>query len=220
MSELNPGDVTGKFSLGGMKGVGLAAYYIGQVLLLTEQVDLARDYRTINARDHEHWVDTYQSRMQASRIEVFSEARTTFDRFVTPFQYKQSGAALSRGPDAKWQDTMRRTGRYSTGHHIAATQDFAMVRHNAAVVGYNSAVQLSRHKVDVYDDRRHMRRLATLNVGVAGANTAKTGLASAVGALVNSQNQMMSGISSLTSGMVRAGGYKEGAEKGVTAAGE
>lgn len=211
-TDFNTADVTTKYNLGGMRGAGLLIVYAAQIALMIDQVNLAEDYYRTNKKDHDHWDTTYRPRMAAMRAELYAEPRPVFDRFMSPFCYKQSGAAGSRVVDARWQDTMRQTNRYATGHHIAATQDFALVRHNAAVAGYNTGAQLARHKVDTYDDRRHMRRLAILNIGISAGNTAKTGLASSVGSLINAQNQLGSAVGAFGNGLARQSGYVQGRE--------
>ena len=181
-----------------------------QASVIHDQVSLARDYFNTNKQDYDFWRVTYRDRMQDMRAEIYNESRQLFDRFLTPFCYKQSGASMSREVDRRWQDTMRRTNRYATGHHIAATQDFALMRHNAAVSGYNTGAELARHKVDTYDDRRHMRRLAILNIGLAAGNTAKTGLSASVGTVVNAQNQLGSAVGAFGNGLSRLSGYTAG----------
>lgn len=181
-----------------------------QAYIINEQISLARDYYNTNKQDYDFWRVTYRDRMQGMRTEIYNESRRLFDRFLTPFCYKQSGASMSREVDKRWQDTMRRTNRYATGHHIAATQDFALVRHNAAVSGYNTGAELARHKVDTYDDRRHMRRLAILNIGLAAGNTAKTGLSASVGTVINAQNQLGSAVGAFGNGLSRLSGYTAG----------
>lgn len=183
-----------------------------QAVVIYQQVQLARDYYNTNKQDYDFWRATYRDPMQDLRTDVYAESRMYFDRINTPTCYKQSGVAMSRTVDAKWQDSMRRTNRYATGHHIALTQDFALMRHNAQASGYNTASVIARHKLDTYDERRHMRRLAILNIGIAAGNTAKAGLASAVGTVINGQNQLGSAIGAFGNGLSRFSGYSAGRE--------
>lgn len=192
--------------------VARIAVAVAQAAIIAQQVSLARDYFNTNKQDYDFWRANYRDRMQVMRSELYAESRSWFDRFQTPFCYKQSGASVSREVDKRWQETMRQTNRYATGHHVAITQDFALLRHNAAVAGYNAGAQLARHKLDTYDDRRHMRRLAILNIGLAAGNTAKAGLASSVGTVINAQNQLGSAVGAFGNGLSRYAGYSAGRE--------
>lgn len=194
----------------GLKAIVRATLTAAQLVVLNKQIGLARDYYNTNAQDYAFWRTTYQPRFTSLRTEVYAEARPTFDRFLSPFCYKMSGAAASREVDVTWQNTARRVGRYNTGALLGLTHEFAVMRHNAQMNGYNAATATARHKVDMYDERRHMRRLAVLNIGLAAGNTARAGLASSVGTVMGASEQLGSTFGALANGLSRNLGYTRG----------
>jgi hypothetical protein len=200
---------SGGKSAGGMRGIGLIAFVIGQILLERKAQSLAQDYYNVNKQDFDFFVATHQAPMAASAAEAFNP---TLNPTYVQDKYVATPAAAARVAelDRQWYMARRSLSRYATGAGQRTDYEFAKSRSQQMVMnwflGYRSEFT---YAVD-HNERAFNRKVMVVNIGIGAGNEVARGLASAAGNLDKAYGQLGNQFGSLASGLSGKIGQEQG----------
>ena len=204
-----PADVAlSSLTSGGMRGIGLVAFLIAQIVLKQKTLKIAKDYYKTAKRDLDFFVSTHQPGTIASVTEAMSE--------VSNPKYKSdlyasapAGIAKSKVVELAWFAARRRTARYNVGVMERLDYDMAILRTSAAISGWNMARRYEMAWADAHNERRFNRKLAMANVGIGVGNIVREGLATSVGKLTSASNELTNTVASIGNGYFAKQGYED-----------
>jgi hypothetical protein len=111
------------------------------------------------------------------------------------------GASMgARRLDKQWYATRRRMPKYQTGLGKWLDYKFSMGKVNETLNGWNLGFRYEDHRKEIYDEQRHGHRTNILNLGIGVGNSARRGLATAVGQLSEARSNLSSNMSSALNG--------------------
>jgi len=114
------------------------------------------------------------------------------------------GASMgARRLDKQWYATRRRMPKYQTGLGKWLDYKFSMGKVNETLNGWNLGFRYEDHRKEVYDEQRHGHRTNILNLGIGVGNSARRGLATAVGQLSEARSGLASQFASIGNGLAQ-----------------
>lgn len=194
---------------GGMRGLGLLAAVIAELKLKKEAIDLARDYYKTNKQDFDFFVATHQPSIQQSIAEAINPNTNPIYRHD---YYASAPAGMAKASilDKQWFETRRRTHRYAVGLQRRVDYEFAIQRMHGIVGGWNVGVRYEMTYADEHNTRRTDKILEMGNVGISVGNIVRQNLASSVGQLASSYDNLGDTIATIGNGYAAKRGYAEG----------
>lgn len=196
-------------SLGGMRGIGLAAMLTAQVILKFKTLDLMRDYYNTNLQDFNFFVATYEPAEAASAAEVMSPTQNpayTQDIYAST----AAGMAASKNVDQQWFAVRRRMHRYAVGAQDRVDYEYAQLRGAAIASGWNMGRRYEQAWTDAHNERRINRQIAVANIGIEAGNIIRAGLATAVSGLGQAYDTTADSLSAIGNGYYEAKGGDAG----------
>lgn len=196
-------------SLGGMRGIGVAAMLVAQVALKFKTLELMRDYYNANLGDFNFFVATYEPASAASAAEVMSP---TQNPAYAQDQYASTaaGMAASKNIDQQWFGVRRRMHRYAVGAQNRVDYEYALLRGAALVSGWNAGRRYEQAWADAHNERRINRQIAMANVGIQAGNIIRAGLATAVSGLGKAYDSVGDSLAAIGNGYYELKGSNDG----------
>ena len=202
-------DMSGGKSAGGMRGIGLIAFVLGQIFLNNKALDLSQDYYNTNKQDFDFFQHTHQAPMAASAAEAFNSAANptyTQDLYVSV----PAAAARVAEMDRQWLMARKSLSRYATGAGSRLDYEYAKhrVQQMAAnwYLGYRSELTYAQD----HNERQFNRQVMVVNIGIGAGNEVARGLASAAQGLNSAYTQAGNQFGSIASGLAGSIGQKQG----------
>jgi hypothetical protein len=202
-------EMSGGKSAGGMRGLGLIAFILGQVYLNNKSLDLSKDYYNTNAQDFHFFQNTHQAPMAATAAEAFSPTGNptyTQDLYV----FVPAAAARVAEMDRQWLIGRKSLSRYATGAGSRLDYEYAKhrVQQMAAnwYMGYRSELTYAQD----HNERAFNRQVMVVNIGIGAGNEVARGLASAASGLNSAYTQLGNQFGSIASGLSGSIGQKQG----------
>lgn len=202
-------DMSGGKSAGGMRGIGLIAFVLGQIFLNNKSLSLSKDYYNTNKQDFDFFQHTHQTPMAATAAEAFS---ATGNPSYTVDLYASVPAAAARVAelDRQWLMARKSLSRYATG--AASRLDYEYAKHRVQqmaanwYMGYRSELTYAQD----HNERQFNRQVMVVNLGIGAGNEVAKGLASAAQGLNSAYTQAGNQLGSIASGISGSIGQKQG----------
>ncbi len=194
---------------GGMRGAGLIAVTIGEVMLKKKATDLAKDYYRVNKKDYDNFRRIHEDPMRASVREAMSRATNPTYRHDF-YASAPAGMAKTAVLDKQWFETRRRAPRYAVGLQQKIDADFAIQRMHGIIAGWNIGRRYEITYADEHNNRRFDKMLEVGNVGIGVGNVVRRGLASSVQNLASAYDNVGDTIATIGNGLSANSGYQSG----------
>lgn len=193
----------GSNSSGGMRGIGLLLFVIGQISLQKKSSDLAKDYYNTNKLDYDFFNSTYKGPMVATRNEAFAAVPYTHDKYASA----PAAAARVANIDRQWYKETRLLSRYAVGAaqrlaYEAAKQRAQLLSANWWLGWKNEYDYALKH-----NERLFNRKMVVVNMGIGAGNEIARGLAGAQANLSSAYANMGNQFGSIAGGIMEKGGY-------------
>lgn len=192
---------------GGSRALAVVPSAIAQAVILAANLNTAQNYFNVNKKDFDFFALTYEGSMAGALTEaiqrplyesgIFSPQYGTLDYLASTGRGASIGA---RKLDKQWYATRRRVAKYHTGLGRWVDYKFSMGKVNETLNGWNLGFRYEDHRKEVYDEQRHAHRTNILNIGIGVGNSARRGLATAVGQLSEARSQLSSQFGSISTG--------------------
>lgn len=199
----------GSIDKGGMRGLGLIAVMVAEVLLKKKATDLAEDYYKTNKKDYDFFIAQHQGPIAQTAGEAFDE---TVNPEYREDHYFAGAAALAKTAivDKQWFEARRRVHRYATGMQRRIDFEFARIRMHGMVGAWNLGRRYEMNWVDDRNNRRYDRRIAVANIGIGVGNIVAQGLSSSVQRLSSAYDHIGDTVSTIGNGLAANTGYRAG----------
>lgn len=195
---------------GGMRGIGLIAAIVSEIVLKEKVIDIARDYYNTNKRDYDFFAGVHMPRMAESATEAFGPR--SIDVAVDKYASVPSGIVKSSILDKQWFEARRRIPKYNTGQQRRLDYDMAVMRTHGVAAGWNIATRYEMAWADERNERNFKRKIEVANVGISVGNVIKEGMARATQGLASAYDNIGDTIASIGNGYSANSGYKAGQE--------
>lgn len=194
---------------GGMRGIGLLAVMIGEIVLKNKATDLARDYYKINKKDYDFFKSVHQGPIGQTAQEAMSPSDNPVYR-ADFYASAPAGMAKASIIDKQWFESRRRVHRYAVGAQRSIDYNFAVVRLHGIVGGWNVGRRYEITYADEHNNRRFDRMVEAANIGISVGNVVRQGLANSVSGLAGAYDNIGDTISTIGNGLAANSGYKAG----------
>lgn len=193
---------------GGMRGVGLIASIIADIVLKEKALGIAKDYYKTNKKDYDFYFTRHSGPAAASVTEAFGPSNPTYiaDKYVSA----ASGIAKSSIIDKQWYEARRRMPKYNIGQAARLDYDMAVARTAGVVAGWNLADKYELNWADERNERAFKRKVEITNVGLGIANAVRDGMARATANLSSAYDNMGDTLASIGNGYAAKSGYDDG----------
>jgi len=191
------GDLVNNYSFGGIDGFAMAAVLAIQAGMLFANYTLAKDYYDTNKKDFDFFKNVYQTKMAPALAEAITRP------FYLPDYPSNTGRGVAKGQvtlDRQWFQTRRALGKYHVGLGRRVDYKYAMAKFNAELDGANLGLRYEDTRKQKYDEQRHAHQTEILNLGISAGNTARAGLATSMGTLMDARDQLSSQLSNIGNG--------------------
>lgn len=193
---------------GGMRGIGLVAAIIAEIVLKEKVISLAKSYYRTNKKDYDFYSTSHKGPLQESVNEAFGPDNPTY----TPdlYAFAPAGMAKSSIIDRQWFEARRRIPKYNIGQQRRLDYDMAIARTHAVVAGWNVATRYAINWADERNNRAFKRKVEMANVGINTGNTIRDGMARAVDKLSSAYDGLGDTIASIGNGYAAKTGFQNG----------
>jgi len=202
-------DMSGGKSAGGMRGIGLIAFVLGQIFLNNKALDLSQDYYNTNKQDFDFFQHTHQAPMAASAAEAFNPTdNPTYQQDL----YVATPAAAARVAemDRQWLMARKSLSRYATGAGKRLDYEYAKNRVQQMAANWYMGFRSELTYAQDHNERQFNRQVMVVNIGIGAANEVAKGLASAESGLNKAYTQAGNQLGSMASGLSGSIGQKQG----------
>ncbi len=201
--------LSGGKSAGGMRGIGLIAFVLGQIFLNNKANDLAKDYYNVNKQDFDFFTAVHQQPMAESAAEAFNPVDNP--AYVQDL-YAATPAAAARvaETDRQWLIARKSLSRYATG--AGQRVDYEYAKNRVALfaanwyLGYRSELTYAQD----HNERQFNRQVMVVNIGIGAGNEVAKGLASAESGLSKAYTSLGNQFGSAASGLSGSIGQQQG----------
>lgn len=202
-------DMSGGKSAGGMRGIGLIAFVLGQIFLNNKALDLAKDYYNTNAQDFAFFQHTHQQPMAESAAEAFNPADNPS---YTQDLYAATPAAAARvaETDRQWLIARKSLSRYATGAGQRVDYEYAKNRGALFAASWYMGFRSELTYAQDHNERQFNRQVMVVNIGIGAGNEVARGLASAASGLNSAYTQLGNQFGSIASGLSGSIGKQQG----------
>jgi hypothetical protein len=203
---------TQSISKGGMRGIGLVAAMLGEIILKNKAIDIARDYYNTNKRDYDFYFSRHSGPMAASITEAFGPTNPTYNPDL--YASAASGIAKSAVIDRMWYEARRRIPKYNVGQAARLDYDMALARAAAAAAGWGISNRYELNWADERNDRAFKRKVEMANIGIGIANSVRDKMTRATTNLASAYDNIGDNIASIGNGYAAKKGYEAGRSYG------
>lgn len=197
---------TQSISKGGMRGVGLVAAMIAEVVLKQKAIEIAEDYYKTNKREYDWFIGTHSPIMAQSANEAVAGKTYAADNYASV----PAGVAKSAVLDRQWFEARRRIPKYNVGQFRRLDYDMAVARSMAVTAGWNIAVRYEQEWADQHNARTFKRKIEMAQLGVELGNQVRDGLSRASSNLASAYDNIGDTIASIGNGYAAKSGYEDG----------
>jgi hypothetical protein len=202
-------DMSGGKSAGGMRGIGLIAFVLGQIFLNNKSNELAKDYYNTNKQDFDFFTHTHQAPLANSAAEAFNlSANPTYVQEL----YVATPAAAARvaETDRQWLSARKSLSRYAVGAGQRVDYEFAKQRVALMAANWYMGFRSELTYTQDHNERQFNRKVMVVNIGIGAGNEVAKGLASAASGLNSAYTQLGNQFGSIASGLAGSIGQKQG----------
>lgn len=194
---------------GGMRGIGLVAAILAEMVLKNKALNLARSYYNTNKTDFDFFLASHKPQIGNTAAAAFSDVEnpeTTPDYLFL----LQAGQAKAKIIDRQWYEARRRIPRYNVGQMQKIDFDMTLARTFAAMAGGSVMSNFEERYVEAKNDRWFNRRLAVANIGINVGNLIRQGQDRATRNLASAYDQAGDTVAAIGNGYFRKTGYSDG----------
>lgn len=202
-------NMSGGKSAGGMRGLGLIAFVLGQIYLNNKAMSLAKAYYNTNKQDFDFVVNTHQGPMAASAAEAFNvDENPSYvqDKYVAI----PASAARVADMDRQWLSARKSLSRYAVGAGQVLDYEYArrrtQIMASSWFLGWRSELDYAQQR----NERQFNRKVTVVNIGIGAGNEVARGLASAAGGLNSALTSAGNQLGSIASGLSQNIGHRQG----------
>jgi len=208
VSSNDVAQMSGGKSAGGMRGIGLVAFVLGQVLLNNKALSLAKDYYNVNKQDFNFFTSVHQAPMAASAAEAFNP---TLNPAYVQDKYTAIPAAAARvaDMDRQWFAARRSISRYATGAGARLDYEYAKNRSQQMAANWWLGWKSEFAYALEHNERQFNRKVMVVNIGIGAGNEVARGLAGAAGNLESALGNLGNQFGSLAGGLGRQIGQND-----------
>lgn len=200
--------VTQSINKGGMRGVGLVAAMLADIILKNKALDIARDYYDTNKKEYDFYFAQHSVPAAASVAEAFGASNPTYNPDL--YASAASGIAKSAIIDKQWYEARRRIPKYNIGQAARLDYDMALARTAAVVGGWGLSYRYELNWADERNERAFKRKVEITNIGLGVGNAARDGMTRATQGLASAYDHIGDTIGSIGNGYATKRGYESG----------
>jgi hypothetical protein len=201
--------IMGGKAAGGMRGLGLITFILGQILLQNNALDLASDYYNTNRQDFQFFQNTHEGPMRQSVTEAFSQTTNPTYPWDMLFPIPAAAARIAN-TDKQWLISRKSLSKYAVGAGQRVDYEFGRNRiQQYAASWYLGWRGELAYQLD-HNERQFNRQAMVVNIGIGVGNEVSKGLASAAGNLESAYGQLGNQFGSLASGLSGQIGQRQG----------
>jgi hypothetical protein len=201
--------IMGGQTAGGMRGLGLITFILGQILLQNQALSLAGDYYNTNRQDFQFFANTHEGPMRQSAGEAFNPATNPTYPWDQLFPIPGAAARVAN-TDKQWLIARKSLSKYAVGAGQRIDYEFARNRvQQLAASWYLGWRGELAYQLD-HNERQFNRQAMVVNIGLGVGNEVSRGLASAAGNLETAYGQLGNQFGSLASGLSGQIGQRQG----------
>jgi len=202
-------DMSGGKSAGGMRGVGLVAFVLGQIYLNNKALDLSTDYYNTNKQDFDFFQHTHQAPLAQSAFEAFDP--TDNPTYVQDL-YASIPAAAARvaDMDRQWLMARKSLSKYAQGAAHRLDYEYAKHRTQQMAANWYMGFRSELTYAQDHNERQFNRQVMIVNLGIGAGNEVARGLATATSGLNSAYTQLGNQFGSMASGLSGSIGQKQG----------
>lgn len=199
---------TQSVSKGGMRGIGLVAAIVADIILKQKALDIAEDYYKTNKRDYDFFDALHRAPMQQTVAEAFGPSNPNYidDRYASA----AAGMAKSAILDKQWFEARRRMPKYNTGQQAKLDYEMALARTAGVVAGWGLSDRYEINWADVRNTRAFNRKVEVTNIGINVGNVVRDGMSRATNNLATAYDNIGDTIASIGNGYAAKTGYTQG----------
>lgn len=197
---------TQSISKGGMRGVGLVAAMVAEVVLKQKAINIAKDYYTVNKREFDWFIGTHGPAMAASANEAVAGKTYAADLYASV----PAGIAKAAIIDRQWFEARRRIPKYNVGQFRRLDYDMSIARTMGVIAGWNIAARYEQEWADQHNDRTFKRKAEMAQLGVELGNMVRDGLSRATTNLASAYDNIGDTIAAIGNGYAAKAGFNDG----------